>query len=63
MSRKYELAVSYETFKRFGRLRALNRRSKRRMIRIELPAGLETQLDYGRVGLLWDSASGRNRTV
>jgi len=34
---KYELRVSYETFKRFARLRWLSRREPRRMIRIELP--------------------------
>jgi hypothetical protein len=33
------------------------------MVRIEMPPAQETQLDYGKVGLLFDVAEGRNRTV
>ena len=33
------------------------------MIRIELPPGLETQLDYGKVGKLVDRRAGRSRVV
>ena len=47
---KYELSVSYATFKRFARQQGLSRVERKRMIRIELPPGLETQLDYGKVG-------------
>lgn len=60
---KYELDVSYETFKRFARRRTLARKSRRPMIRIELPPGQETQLDYGQVGSLVDPVSGKDRTV
>ena len=60
---KYELSVSYATFKRFARQQGLSRAERRRMIRIELPPGLETQLDYGKVGTLRDTASGVARTV
>ena len=54
---KYELGTSYETFKRFARQKGLSRKERRRMIRIELPPGLETQLDYGHVGSLVDPVS------
>ena len=60
---KYELAVSYATFKRFARQQGLSRAERRRMIRIELPPGLETQLDYGTVGTLRDAVGGTTRLV
>ena len=60
---KYELSVSYATFKRFARQQGLSRVERKRMIRIELPPGLETQLDYGKVGTLRDAARGVARIV
>ena len=60
---KYELSVSYATFKRFARQQGLSRVERKRMIRIELPPGLETQLDYGKVGTLRDGARGAPSTV
>jgi transposase len=57
------LAVSYESFKRFARERGICRTERRQMIRIEMPPGIETQIDYGKVGLLPDATKGRNRTV
>jgi len=63
VSRKYELTVSYATFKRFARHQGLSTVERRAMIRIELPPGLETQLDYGKVGMLHDPVSGENRIV
>lgn len=60
---KYELEASYETFKRFARAKGLSRRERRRMIRIELPPGKETQLDYGHVGSLRDPTSEKMRRV
>ena len=60
---KYELSVSYATFKRFARQQGLSRVERKRMIRIELPPGLETQLDYGKVGTLRDWARGAARVV
>ena len=60
---KYELGVSYETFKRFARHQGLSRKEPRRMIRIELPPGLESQLDYGLVGSLADQVSKKDRAV
>ncbi len=35
----------------------------RQMIRIELPAGLEMQIDFDKVGLIDDPVTGRNRVV
>ncbi len=60
---KYELGASYETFKRFARQEGLSRRERQQMIRIELPPGKETQLDYGHVGRLRDPTSEKMRGV
>ena len=60
---KYELQASYETFKRFARQQGLSRAERRRMIRIELPPGWETQLDYGLVGSLLEPVSHKDRAV
>jgi hypothetical protein len=60
---KYELQASYETFKRFARQQGLSRAERRRMIRIELPPGWETQLDYGLVGSLLEPVSRKDRAV
>ena len=60
---KYELPGSYETFKLFIREQAFEVKNRKVPLRIELPAGKETQLDYGRVGLLYDLIEKRNRTV
>jgi len=57
------LSVSYESFKRFARERALGRKERKLMIRIEMPPGIETQIDYGKAGLHHDRATGRNRVV
>ena len=60
---KYGIRCSYETFKIFARQNGLVKKPKRQMIRIELPAGLETQIDYGKVGLLVDPHTRSNRVV
>ena len=56
---KYGLDGSYERFKRVARAAGLNRPERRRMIRIELPPGLETQIDYGRVGTIVEGGISR----
>ena len=61
--KKYELSVSYATFKRFARQQGLSRVERKQMIRIELPPGLETQLDYGKVGTLREAPRGAARVV
>ena len=60
---KYSIRASYESFKRFVRVRGLSVKPTKRVLRIELPAGLETQIDYGRVGYLEDPHSKKNRVV
>jgi transposase len=60
---KYNLNVSYSTFKRFVRSKGIQRQPQPSIIRIELPPGLETQLDYGKTGMLFDAEAKRNRVV
>jgi len=60
---KYQLSVSYPTFKRFAHQQGLSRPERKAMIRIELPPGLETQIDYGKVGMLDDGLRGGARIV
>lgn len=63
VNRKDDLEISYTTFKRFAREEGLSRAERRQMIRIELPPGRETQIDYGRAGTLGDRLTGRTRVV
>ncbi len=63
IKRKHALQVSYETFKRFARAEGLMGGEARQMIRIELPPGLETQLDYGKMGTHFDGVAQKNRVV
>lgn len=63
LKKKHDLAISYETFKRFAREEGIVASEPRRMIRIELPPGLETQLDYGKMGLHFDEVGKKNRVV
>lgn len=60
---KYKIHVSYSTFKRFIKDENLLVKNKRTIIRIELPPGREAQIDYGKVGRLYDPLSKRNRDV
>lgn len=60
---KYELPGSYETFKLFIRENKLKLMKAKAPLRIELPPGKETQIDYGKVGMLYDPLTGRNRIV
>lgn len=60
---KHDLEVSYETFKRFMREEGIVSGEQERTIRIELPAGLEMQLDYGKMGQQSGEGKGKNRAV
>ncbi len=61
---KYNWQGSYESFKIFVRKNKIKRRKgKSDFIRIELPPGRETQIDYGKVGLLHDHKTLTNKTV
>ena len=57
------LCCSYSTFKRFARDFGLSRKEKKDIIRIELPAGQQTQLDYAKMGLLEDKKTGGRKIV
>ena len=59
---KYGLKASYSTFKRFFR-KEFSAGQKKTPIRIEQPPGREGQMDYGKVGLLYDPEQKKNRTV
>lgn len=63
ISQKYELSVSYETFKIFAREHRLRPGSQKAIMRIEADPGIETQLDYGKVGMITDPLSGDRRIV
>jgi len=55
--------VSYSSFKRFVRKHRIAISPFRSTCRIEIEAGAEVQIDYGRMGLLFDPLSNRRRTV
>ena len=59
---KYDLCVSYETFKLYMRESALAPVGKV-PLRIELPPGRETQIDYGSVGTFYDHETKKNKRV
>ncbi len=61
---KYRIKASYETFKLFAKKKKLKENKKDRgMIRIELPPGLENQLDYGKMGLFYDLKLKKKKVV
>lgn len=60
---KYNLNGSYETFKLFMREHMSEIKSPQAPLRIELPPGEETQLDYGKVGFFYDPKEKCNKTV
>ena len=60
---RYELPVSYETFKLYAREIGLAARSTRAPIRLESPPGRETQIDYGTVGTWHDRHTDKDRRV
>lgn len=63
MKEKYDLPGSYETFKVWMREQKYTIKSRGAPLRIELPPGEETQIDYGKVGTLFDPKAGKNRSV
>ena len=62
---RHELAgkVSYTSFKRFVRTHQLTLHPDRSTCRIEVEPGREVQIDYCRICVLYDPASGKNRTL
>jgi len=55
--------VSYSSFKRFVRKHSLAVSPQKVTCRIEVEAGQEIQIDYAKVGLLYDPLTGKRRTV
>lgn len=62
---KHELAgkISYSSFKRFVRARQIAGPKTKVTCRIEVPPGLEMQVDYGYMGLIYDPLPGRRKKV
>lgn len=60
---KYDLSISYESFKIFVRKHKLAQKSIKPTVRVESAPGEEIQIDYGRVGKLYDPETRRNRIV
>lgn len=60
---RHTIDVSYTTFKRFIRDRNIQKKRIRKTVRIELPPGKEIQIDYGKVGMLFDTVTGKNKVV
>lgn len=55
--------VSYTTFKRFAKINELVISPDKTTCRIEVAPGAEVQIDYGKMGLLYDPLSGKKRNV
>lgn len=62
---KYDLSgkVSYSSFKNFVRHHQIAILPDQATCRLEAEPGSEAQLDYGKVGLLFDPLAGNNKTV
>jgi transposase len=65
IARRYELTgkVSYSSFKRLARTRQLTADARRSTCRIETKPGEQTQIDYAKMGLLWDALEKRRRVA
>lgn len=65
IARRYELIgkVSYSSFKRLARARQLSVKARGSTCRIETRPGEQTQIDYAKMGLLWDHLDKRRRVV
>ena len=65
ISEKYDLSgkVSYSSFKNFVRNNQIAISPDQATCRLEAEPGSEVQIDYGKVGLLFDPAVGKNKTV
>lgn len=65
ISEKYDLwgKVSYSSFKNFVRHNQIAISPDQATCRLEVEPGSEVQIDYGKVGLLFDPATGNNKTV
>lgn len=60
---RHALAVSYSSFKRFVRANQITLSPHTSTCRIEVAPGSEVQVDYAKMGLLFDPLTQKNRTV
>jgi transposase len=60
---RHEVQASYSSFKRFMRALAPELSDRGTTCRIEVEPRTEIQVDYGKMGLLFDPDTGRNRVV
>ena len=60
---KYGLSISYESFKIFTRKYELTKKKVTPTVTTESAPGEEIQIDYGKVGTLFDPETNRNRVV
>ena len=60
---RHQLAVSYSSFKRFVLANHIELSPQQTTCRIEVAPGIEVQIDYARMGLIYDPVTQRNRTL
>lgn len=60
---RHDLSVSYSTFKRFVKKNRIVIQPETSTCRIEMAPGLEVQVDYAKMGLLYDPITRKRRTV
>lgn len=60
---RHDLSVSYSSFKRFVRANQITLSPQKFTCRIEVAPGSEVQVDYAKMGLLYDPLTQKNRTV
>jgi transposase len=60
---RHDLTVSYSTFKRFVKKNRIIIQPEKSTCRIEVDPGLEVQVDYAKMGLIYDPLTNRRRTV
>jgi len=56
-------SISYTTFKRFARKHGINKQNSVYTCRVEIPAGSQIQIDYGKTGYIFDHHLNKRRTV
>jgi transposase len=60
---EFQSRVSYTTFKRFARTYGISKDSKTSTCRIDVPIGSQIQVDYAKVGYLFDPVAKKRRTL
>lgn len=65
LSERHEFSslVSYTTFKRFAKTHGITKEARSSTCRIEIAPGSQIQVDYAKVGYLFDPVTNKRRTV